>query len=207
MFQNIDAIIFDLGGVILNIDYQLTSSAFKKLGLTNFDELYSQAKQNHIFNNLEKGLIESDEFRNYVISSSGLSLNKNEIDHAWNAMLLDLPIERINLLNRLKKQFKIYLYSNTNAIHLNGFQKIIKSAYGAENLLEETFHKTYYSHIINKRKPNEDGFLQILKEQNLIAERTLFIDDSPQHIVGAKKLGIKAFLLKDEDIISFFKNY
>ena len=198
------AIIFDLGGVILNIDYHKTINSFKKMGVDNFEELYTQAQQHHIFDKFETGKITPQEFRNYIKSVADVELTNQQIDDAWNAMLLDLPQHRIDLLNQLKKEYPIFLFSNTNAIHLKAFKNSIKNQYGNENLLDDTFNKTYYSHILGKRKPNTNGFEQIIKENNLQANKTLFIDDSQQHIEGAKKVGLQTFWLKDKDIIDVF---
>lgn len=198
------AIIFDLGGVILNIDYHKTINSFKKLEVDNFEELYTQAQQHHVFDKFETGKITPQEFRNYIKSVADVELTNQQIDDAWNAMLLDLPQHRIDLLNQLKKEYPIFLFSNTNAIHLKAFKNSIKNQYGNENLLDDTFNKTYYSHILGKRKPNTNGFEQIIKENNLQANKTLFIDDSQQHIEGAKKVGLQTFWLKDKDIIDVF---
>jgi len=201
---NFDSIIFDLGGVILNIDYHKTITAFKNLGILNFEELYTQAKQNHIFDRFEKGLLSPKKFRQYINQHSSVKLSDEKIDSAWNAMLLDLPQKRIQLLEQLKTSKHIFLFSNTNAIHLKAFRQNIKKQYGNELLLENIFNKTYYSHLIGKRKPNADGFIQIIEENGLIPEKTLFIDDSPQHIEGAKKVGLQTLWLKDTDIVSVF---
>lgn len=199
-----NAIIFDLGGVILNIDYSKTIDAFKNLGITNFNKIYTQAQQNQIFDKFETGLISEQDFRNYIKSEADKSLTDKQIDKAWNAMLLDLPEHRITLLNHLKADYPIFLYSNTNTIHLNAFKSIIKEQFGNKNLLEDTFNKTYYSHLINKRKPNPEGFEQIIEDNKLQPKTTLFIDDSEQHILGAQKVGLKSLWLKDKDISDLF---
>lgn len=199
-----NAIIFDLGGVILNIDYSKTIDAFKNLGITNFNKIYTQAQQNQIFDKFETGLISEQDFRNYIKSEADKSLTDKQIDKAWNAMLLDLPEHRITLLNHLKADYPIFLYSNTNTIHLKAFKSIIKEQFGNKNLLEDTFNKTYYSHLINKRKPNPEGFEQIIEDNKLQPKTTLFIDDSEQHILGAQKVGLKSLWLKDKDISDLF---
>lgn len=204
MNSSFNAIIFDLGGVILNIDYHKTSEAFKSLGISNFDELYSQAQQNNVFDDLEKGLIKPNEFYDYVRSTSQLDLTNKEIEDAWNAMLLDLPNNRIELIQKLANDYPIYLYSNTNEIHLNAFRQIIGKEHGNPNLLEGLFIKTYYSHEINMRKPNANGFLKIIEDNNLEIATTLFIDDSEQHIIGAKKVGLKTIWLNNKDITELF---
>ena len=204
MNSSFKAIIFDLGGVILNIDYEKTISAFKTLGIPNFNDLYTQAQQNHVFDNIETGKITPAEFRTYIKEESHVNLNDDDIDMAWNAMLLDLPLKRIELLKEIAKDYPIYLYSNTNEIHLNSFRKSIGEKYGDEKLLESLFIKTYYSHEINMRKPNADGFLKIVRENNLDIESTLFIDDSEQHIIGANKVGLQTVWLHDKDITEIF---
>ena len=205
MNLNFNAIIFDLGGVILNIDYHKTISAFKNIGVSNFDVLYTQAKQNNVFDDFEMGKISEYEFRDYIRKVSNKNLSNEQIDTAWNAMLLDLPIERIAVLNRLNKTYPIYLYSNTNAIHLKAFRQIIKSSFDNELLLESLFLKTYYSHELGMRKPNQDGFLKIINVHDLEVASTLFIDDSEQHIKGAKAVGLQTVWLKDKTIEELFE--
>jgi putative hydrolase of the HAD superfamily len=202
MKRKVSAILFDLGGVILNLDYNRTIAAFKNLGRESFESLYSQAQQNAIFDRLETGEISETYFRDYLISFLGNEVNHEMVDQAWNAMLLDLPQERIDFLRTLKKEYKIYLFSNTNAIHLRKFQEIIQHQYGDAKLLEAVFDKTYYSHIIQKRKPNAAAFEYILKDLGLKAEEVVFVDDSIQHVEGANSVGINAYHLIDTDVIS-----
>lgn len=202
--NSFDAIIFDLGGVVLNLDYDATINAFKAMGKENFEQIYTQAHQDQIFDLFETGEISSDEFRDYFRKLLGREISNQQIDDAWNALLLDLPPERIELLRRLRNDYKIFLFSNTNAIHIDAFRKIIRDAFGDPDLLEKVFHKTYYSHLVGRRKPNAEAFELVLKKQNLIPERTLFIDDSKQHIEGAEKLGIQTVHLVDKAITDLF---
>jgi HAD superfamily hydrolase (TIGR01549 family) len=196
-------IIFDLGGVILNIDYGQTANAFKKIGVVNFDKIYSQAKQGQVFDKLETGELTSDEFRGYV-KEIVPSLQFSDIDKAWNAMLLDLPVRRIDLLKELKKKYRLFLLSNTNEIHIKAFRKIIESSYG-ENIFDAIFEHQYYSSDIGMRKPNADCFQYVLEKNSLEPSETLFIDDSIQHVEGASKLKIRAYHLRtEEDITTLF---
>lgn len=187
-------ILFDLGGVILNIDYQRTSEAFKMLGVENFDQLYSQAQQSHLFDKLETGTITEADFRNEIRIISGINLTNEQIDKAWNAMLLDLPKERIDLLQKVRNNYKTFLLSNTNSIHLKAYTENLFQQHSIKSLAE-LFDKEYFSHILQLRKPDTNAFHHILKENFLNADETLFIDDSIQHVVGAKKAGLKAFHL------------
>jgi glucose-1-phosphatase len=196
-------IIFDLGGVILNIDYRLTAKAFKEIGVINFDEIYSQAKQGQVFDKLETGELTPDEFREYM-KEIVPSLQLSDIDKAWNAMLLDLPVQRIDLLKKLKNKYRLFLLSNTNEIHIKCFRKIIESSYG-ENIFDAIFEHQYYSSDIGMRKPNPECFQYVLEKNGIEPSETLFIDDSIQHVEGARKLKINAYhLISGENITTLF---
>jgi putative hydrolase of the HAD superfamily len=197
-------IIFDLGGVLLNISYSKTAEAFKKLGVQNFDEVYSQAKQTSLFDDFETGKISSDNFSIEVKNLLGLSCTHDAIKSAWNAMLLDFPIERMDLLKRLKDKYNIVLLSNTNEIHKTAFNKILYEQHRLKSL-DEIFSKTFYSHEIQLRKPNTDCFEFVLTNCNFNKDETVFFDDSEQHIKGAEFTGIKAnFVSFGKTILDFF---
>ncbi len=193
--MNIKNIIFDLGGVILDIDYNLTAQAFKDLGLKNFDEIYSQKKQQHFFDDFEKGLISSMQFRSEVKNLMPVPVSDNQIDDAWNAMLKFIPEERITWLKLLKERYNLYLLSNTNEIHIEAFKKIIQLQF-YENVLESIFDRCYYSSEHGIRKPDPQIFQLVLDENKLIASESIFIDDSPQHLEGAISTGIHAVWLE-----------
>jgi glucose-1-phosphatase len=196
------AIIFDLGAVILNINYQNTIDEFTKLGVNNATTFYSKKVQTNLFNQIETGIISSNEFLK-ELQKETKNANINQVEKAWNAMLLDLPEERVQLIRRLKNNHSVYLLSNTNAIHIDAFKKQL----GNKKWLAfcKLFDKMYLSHELGLRKPDIKIFEYILKEQKLKAEEVFFIDDSPQHIASAKKIGINCHhLLDDEDIITLF---
>lgn len=194
-FKNFKNLIFDLGGVLFDIDYHKTIEAFVALGVNDFEELYSKAKQNHIFDDFEIGKISNDSFRNYICSLVNKKIADSDIDFAWNAMLLDFAAEKFNTLKKLKPHYNLYLLSNTNAIHLPMVQKMIQEKHNTS--LENYFDKCYYSNIINLRKPNAEAFLKVINENNLNISETIFFDDSPQHIAGAAAIGLAAFHIKD----------
>src|SRR6185437_709528 len=110
--QNIENIIFDLGGVLLDIDYNLTRAAFEKLGVTNFDDMYSQANADKLFQKLETGSIDEEEFYTQLNNSTGMNLSTEEIKEAWNAMLLTFREDSLKFLEQLKGKYKIFLLSN-----------------------------------------------------------------------------------------------
>lgn len=192
--QNIKNIIFDLGGVILDIDFKQTELAFAKLGVGNFNQYYTLQSVSPLFEQLELGLITPlvfyDEFRKVV----KVSLTNDEIRDAWNALLLNFPPERIELLEALNKKYKIYLLSNTNKIHYDAFIKMFDEQPGKDDF-NKYFIKPYYSHEINLRKPDKECFEFVLKKENLNAEETLFIDDSETNVEAAKTVGLKTIHL------------
>lgn len=200
--KNIKHIIFDLGNVILNIEYQKTIDEFNKIGIQDASVFYSQSIQKEIFNLLETGKISELDFLIEVNKFCPKASHK-QILTAWNALILDLPKKRLSLINKLKSSFSIYLLSNTNAIHINEIIK--KIGVKKYNTFYSLFKKVYYSHEIGLRKPNPEAFNIILKENNLNVSEVLFIDDSIQHIESAKKIGIKTYhLTKDESIETIF---
>ena len=200
--KNIKAIIFDLGAVILNINYQNTIDAFSKLGVKNVSNFYSKKAQSNLFNQIETGDITVEKFLT-ELQKETINASINQVSEAWNAMLMDLPENRLAVIQSLKKEYSIYLLSNTNAIHIDAFKKKIGNIKWEKfcNL----FDKMYLSHELGLRKPNAAIFEYILREQNLKPEEVFFIDDSPEHIEGANKLGIKTHHLKNgEEIATLF---
>lgn len=190
--KQIKNIIFDFGGVIIDIDYHLTMDAFRRLGIKNFEEQYSKLRQSHLFDALEKGTITPAAFRDRIRSISSLPLTDVQIDDAWNAILIDLPEENITFLKSLKNKYRIFLLSNTNEIHEQAFTDLIQKKFG-ENVLKNVFENIYYSHRLHLRKPDPAIFSYVLKENNLLASETLFVDDSFQHIEGARIAGLQTF--------------
>ena len=198
--KNIKAIIFDLGGVILNIDYNLTIKEFEKLGILNSTSYYSKKKQKKLFDDLETGKIKDKEFINTIKLKTN-NASDHQIKNAWNKMLLDLPIKRVIHIKSIMKNYQTFLLSNTNYIHISFFKNSLSES--EWKLFEGAFNKIYFSYEMGMRKPSVKIFEYVLKENHLHAENVLFIDDSIQHINAAKTIGIIAHHLKDsEDLIT-----
>lgn len=192
--QQIKNIIFDLGGIFLDIHYQLTKEGFINLGIKNFDELFTQHHANSLFEDLETGKISEREFYNRLRVDAGLRLTDEAIKMAWNALLGDFPLERLEWLKNIKTKYNVYLFSNTNQIHYDAFMKIYEANTGKADF-NDYFIKAYYSHYLGLRKPYPESFQFILNEQNLKPEETLFIDDTIKNIEAADALGMQTIHL------------
>ncbi|MEJ7589182.1 MAG: HAD family phosphatase [Ferruginibacter sp.] len=187
-------VIFDLGGVILNIDYQKTARAFNELGVHQFDELYSQSTANHLFEALETGDISEESFFESMQPYCREGTTQEQIQAAWNAILLDFRNESLQVLESLKGKYNLFLLSNTNSIHHTAFNRILLEDTGKRSL-DVYFTKSYYSHLIRMRKPYAATYQWVLNDGNMVAGETLFVDDSIININGADEVGIKTHLL------------
>lgn len=187
-------IIFDLGGVVINLNFQKTLDAFQKLSKSQKFIEFTQRQQARLFDDYETGRITDAAFRDGLRQHYDIAGTDEEIDEAWNALLLDIPAERIDLLRELGNKYRLYLLSNTNAIHLQRFNQIVEESFTIPDL-DSLFEKTYYSHLIGQRKPDDVVFEQILAQNNLNRSETLFVDDSIQHIESANAIGIKTLWL------------
>jgi len=192
-------IIFDLGGVLYDIRYENIADTFRTFGLQEFEKLYAQAGQAKEIDLFEEGKITPEQFRAFISSLTTNSLTDNQIDNAWNAILIDLPKVRVQLLEKLQKKYRVFLFSNTNAINQIEFERFVTEKFG-ENIFETHFEKTYYSHTLGIKKPKPEAFLKICEEQNLPPAETLFIDDTERHILGAQKAGLKTYWLQHENL-------
>lgn len=195
MIKGIRHIIFDLGGVLLNIDYNLTEQAFVAAGIRNFSELYAQLHQSELFDRFEMGQMPAKEFVTALINASSQAVTETQIINAWNAMLLDFPLRRLQILQQLHLYYDLFLLSNTNEIHEEAFNGILQRAHGLPSI-SVLFDRVYLSHRLGMRKPMKEIFQRVLDDNGLKPEETLFIDDSPQHVSGAKLLGIQTIYLE-----------
>lgn len=200
--QGIKSIILDLGGVLLNINYNKTVEAFKAIGVPSFEKVFNQFKQNNISDLFETGKVSGDEFYKSVRGNSDIT--REQFDIAWNAMLLDFPKIRMEIIKALSKDFNLYLCSNTNAIHYRAFISVVNQY---EEDFERIFDSVYYSHKVGFRKPNANIFKHILKENSLLTEETLFLDDSIQHIEGANAVGINTIHVQEKPIEKIFADW
>jgi glucose-1-phosphatase len=193
-------IIFDLGAVLIDIDYKKTENAFVALGFENFSVMYSQFNADATFEKLETGRISNEDFYNKLISLINNTITTTQIKNAWNEIILNWRGESLNFLETLSQKFKLFLLSNTNAIHYEYFMNSLKSETNRIEI-DSLFTKAYYSHKIHLRKPNANIFEFVVLDSKINIENTLFIDDSSNNIETAKKLGFKTHLLLEGERI------
>jgi len=194
-------VIFDLGGVLLNLDIKKTLDAYSALGLPGIDQLFGIGHADSFFKQYETGAIDDNGFIDSIMKLEGNTGTRAQAIAAWNAMLLDFPSERVTWLKQLKNNYRLFLFSNTNAIHLESFQKAFRDTHGFE--MDDLFEKAYYSHVVRLRKPDAAAYQLVLDENNLTASETVFVDDALINVDAANAVGIKGLhLAKDMQVIS-----
>ncbi len=201
-----ETILLDLGGVLIDVDYGATTRAFGALGFADFGALYSKAQQDRLFDGFETGSLDAGAFRERIRTLFRPDITDQEIDACWNAMLGSIPPARIQLLHALKERYQLLLLSNTNAIHVPAFEAIIARENNITDF-KNLFHGAYYSCEIGSRKPHAEAFHHVLELHGADPSCTLFIDDSIQHVIGAREAGLCAehLELATEDVLGMVK--
>ena len=214
----VENIIFDLGNVIIDLDIERTWLHLKHwLGEDYELQLKNIRQGEDIFIQFEIGRISEEEFfetlKSLVAAPLSCHVPRNDIRHlkeAWNAMLLQIPPQRFEMLSRLKEKYNVYLLSNTNKTHVDWVDSYLKTVYGfsIQDFDERFFHKSYYSHLIHLRKPNDNIYEFVLQDAGIKAENTLFIDDNAHNIEGAKRVGLQTILHSvGDEIVETMKNF
>lgn len=196
-FKNI---IFDLGRIIIDLDFPRMSQQFEAFGVENFGQYFDLKQQNDFFEALELGTITIDEFCDKFRERTSSNLTNEQIEAAWNALLEDFVPERMALLEKLSKNYNIYLFSNTNAIHAKYFEAKCIEQMG--ETLQSYFKVAFYSHTLHMRKPEVEAFQKVLEEAGLKAEETLFIDDNADNIKGASLVGLQVYHLESPETLT-----
>jgi putative hydrolase of the HAD superfamily len=194
ILKGIENIIFDLGGVLLNIDPKKTIEGFTGLGMKQLIDKKGHTYDDDIFYLMEQGKVSPEEFRNGVRKLISGEVTDEQIDMAWCAMLLDFPEIRVELLRKLRKEYKIYLFSNTNAIHVSRYQNDFRRHHGFE--VSTLFEIDFYSNEIGYRKPATQAFLEIIRLSGINPEESIFIDDSLPNVEAAIACGMKGYWLE-----------
>jgi putative hydrolase of the HAD superfamily len=187
---NIKNILFDLGGVILDINIQATLKRFYELGFPPELLQYPDSMQTDIFFKYQTGKLNTEQFRNEIRNATGIEMRDGEFDQAWNAMLVGIPKERTALLKRLSKRYNLYMLSNTSEMHVQVFEKMYMDTAGES--MHEVFKKIYYSHEIGLHKPDREAWEYVIKDAAILPAETLFLDDSIHNIKASQELGFQA---------------
>lgn len=191
--NGIKNIIFDWGGVLINLDYESVFSSLETIGIDDPKKLFTDKEANALFRNYELGKLTDSEFRDGIRNLSRMELSDDQIDNAWMAILLDIPTERIAMLKRLSLKYNLYLLSNTNNIHAVNYNKLLKDKHGINN--NDLFIESFYSHELQLSKPDPQIFKVVIDQLNIKPKETLFIDDLESNAEGAASVGLNALFL------------
>ncbi|MCA0362743.1 MAG: HAD family phosphatase [Bacteroidetes bacterium] len=189
--DEIKAVVFDFGNVIINIDLEKTYQAFADLTFKPVSKVKALFLENEIFRKYEIGFFDEEEFRDVVRQTLGYPLNDDEIDEAWNALLLDAPVNRIKYLEELRLKIPVYLLSNTNFTHIKASKKYFRDKHGFPEFFE-IFNHAFFSYEIKLYKPDYEIYHHLIKELKLEPHQILFLDDNQSNIDAALEVGINA---------------
>jgi putative hydrolase of the HAD superfamily len=198
--ENIDNIIFDLGMVIINLNQDATEKAFREIYGENYEQIIDELEGEDFFKKYETGHISTPQFLNQLQGKVKKQAPLELLSDAWNAMLLDIPDERFEILKWAKENFRTFCLSNTNELHIQFIYEKLKRERQMENL-DRFFEKVYLSHEVGMRKPEVKIFEFVIKDNQLYPERTLFIDDTAGHLEGAKKAGLHTYHLEEGTVL------
>ncbi len=206
MSVKIKNIIFDLGGVILDIDETIVYKELEKMGISTSELVHSKEFMD-IMSKFDTGIYTAPTFRKKTKALLGQEkMTDQKFDSLWNAMLLDIPRERIEAIEKVKKHYKIFLMSNSNEIHYDLYVRDLQLRFGY-NEFDELFNKSYFSFAEHLEKPDPHFFELILDHEGLLPEETLFIDDTEANVKVAQSLGIHTYhISRDELVRNLFEN-
>ena len=197
-------LIFDFGGVIIDIEPIRVGQSFRNLGVKNIEKVHELAVSRGLYLDLEKGLITPAEFRDGMREVSGLNFTDEQIDNAWNSMIINFPRSRFELLNQLKENYNVYLLSNTNEIHYDYFNKYVMNNFGVQ-CLDDFFTGCFYSHQMKMRKPDLEIYMKMLETGKTNPTESLYIDDLEENILAGREMGLHGIVHHpDEEINQYF---
>ena len=190
-------LVFDLGGVLLNIDFKRTFNAFNDLGINNAYALNDHPEVLELFMALERGKYTPEEFRGLFRERTSYKGSDDDLDKAFNALLVDYAPDRIARVQELSVKYKTFILSNTNAIHCKHYNKMLNDDLGIRDL-DQLVDKAYYSHELDSCKPDAEIYLRMVKDSGIDPRESLFIDDRQENLDAARKLGFKVMLVDEE---------
>jgi putative hydrolase of the HAD superfamily len=198
--DNIQTIIFDIGNVLIDIDYEVMVAEFGKIAAVDFRQIVTYSHQQRFFDQYEKGQISTEEFRNILRAYLKPGVADEEIDAAWNAILIHYPAEKFELLEKLRGKYKVLALSNINDLHAAAIDIAVQNQFGTAGM-RSYFDHAYYSHEVGQRKPEREIYERVIQEQGLHPAHTLFIDDKLENTNAAAALGIQVHHLTDRNAL------
>lgn len=195
----LDTIIFDLGEVIVDLDPQAVIREFSRITDGKGSDLRELIVGSPYLYRYETGQVTDQEFVHEINQLFGTRISFEEFRHAWNLMIKAISPRRLELMQKLMATHRVLILSNTNAMHEVYFDEMVQSVTGTP--MKAYAHTAYYSHLIGYRKPNEDIYEFVIKEQGLRPDRALFLDDKEENIQAARRVGLKAEQVKYPDQI------
>lgn len=190
--KSIRHLLFDLGNVILDIDVDGAIDRLMQLSKVDGNQMSIEK----ILLEYETGRVSTDIFINTILRESKANVQAIDIIEAWNSMLIGIPPHRLEMLKELRRNYSVYLLSNTNALHVEWLHKYVKREFGIDSFEKEFFDTAYYSHIVGDRKPTSSIFKHITDDAMLTPSLTLFMDDIQENLAVAKKQGFKTYLVQ-----------
>ncbi|AFL85866.1 haloacid dehalogenase superfamily protein, subfamily IA, variant 3 with third motif having DD or ED [Belliella baltica DSM 15883] len=204
--KNIDFLLFDLGNVIINIDYQFTINELNKILPKEKNRLPNSFFPSQFHKQYERGHISTKEFRSAVRNHFNEGWSDDQIDNIWNSLLKDIPRERIQLIRKLRKDFGLAVLSNTNELHIKKLNDILKLEHDISSL-HPLFDQVYFSHELHMAKPDMEVYEEVSKRLNTSPEKILFFDDLQENIAGAQKVGYQTQIIDHPNaLLNFFEN-
>lgn len=201
-FTSIKNIIFDLGAVIIPIDFEKTFDAFAHLSKLPKESVKQRYAESSFFIDFEKGLIGNFSFLKQLrdVLEVDATVTDQQLINAWNTLLLPIPTDRITRIQALASKYRLFLLSNTNPIHIHEVQRILYT-YTQVDCLERLFEHTWYSYDLGLIKPYTDIYEAVLNRKSLLAHETVFLDDNADNIAGAAQAGIHAVHVTEQSTL------
>lgn len=204
--KNIDFLLFDLGNVIINIDYEFTINQLNKLLPQEKTQLTTAFFPSKFHKQYERGLISTPEFRSEIRNHFMEDWSDDQIDNIWNSLLKDIPEERIDLIKKLRTRFGLAVLSNTNELHIQRLDEILLTQFEVPSL-HPLFDQVYFSHELQMAKPDVEIYEEVAKRLNTAPQKILFFDDLAENLMGAQKVGYQTQLIDHpKALINFFEN-
>jgi putative hydrolase of the HAD superfamily len=203
LLKNINSIIFDIGNVLVDIDYEIMVAAFAKIAAIDFHQIVTYSHQDKVFDQYERGQISTAQFRDTLRKYLKPGVTDLDIDRAWNSILIHYPSAKFDLLKKLRGQYQLLALSNINDLHIGAIDVKVQEEFGAKDM-SSYFDHAYYSHEMGHRKPEPEIYKMVLENSSLDPARTLFIDDKLENVAAAAALGIRVHQLTDRNLLALF---